>query len=287
MKLMPTENVSGADNQQETSFEFYYFTGFCCGEISISLLRLSNRKSKKGGVYYTPDITVCNADLPLLKEVNSVIADDCGVISKVKGAYNISFRGKKKVKKVLSFFKKYPPIAGDLIKSRIALIIKAIEILEANRSYRRSSQKQIQLEEIRTQFSQIKKTAISISNFPQKIFRKNAIGHFLSGVFDAEGSVGLKSNGKYKQPFVAIAMKDRKIVELFKDFFRVGHFHERPKENILHFEIGAKKEVLFVLHQFSENYPSRLLKVKRKMEKLRRILNDYTLGSQLLVGKKI
>lgn len=266
----------GADNQQEMFNEFYYFTGFCCGEISFSLLKLSNRKSKKGGVYYTPDITVSNADKSLLKKINKAIADNCGIISKVKGAYNLSFRGKEKVKKVLTFFSKYPPITGDLVQSRLALITNAVEILEADKSYRRSYLKQIQLEGIRSQFSQVKKTAIPISNFPQRFFRKDTIGHFLSGVFDAEGSIGLKSNGTHKQPFVAIAMKDRKIVELFRNFFKVGHIHARPEENIYHFEVGAKKEVLFVLQLFSKTYPSKLSKVRRKGEKLKQILNDYT-----------
>jgi hypothetical protein len=276
MNPMPTENAPGADNQQET-LEFLYFTGFCCGEISFSLLRLSNRKSNKGGVYYTPDITVSNADLALLKEVNLVIAENCGIISKVKGAYNLSFRGKIKVKKVLSFFAKYPPIAGDLFQSRYVLIIRAIKILEAGKSYRRSIQKQKLLEKIRTQFSQVKKTAVPISSFPQKTFDKNKIGYFLSGVFDAEGSVGLKTNGNRKQPFFAIAMKDVKIVELFKSFIGFGNIHPRPKEKMIHFEIGAKKEVLFALQMFSENYPSKLAKVRRKIERLKRILNDYTL----------
>lgn len=63
---MPTDNASSADNQQETVQVPYFFTGFCCGEISCSLLRLSNRKSKTGGVYYTPDITITNADYSLL-----------------------------------------------------------------------------------------------------------------------------------------------------------------------------------------------------------------------------
>lgn len=283
---MPTENVLGADNQQETSNESFYFTGFCSGEISFSLLRLSNHKSKKGGVYYTPDITVSNADESLLNKINSVVADNCGIKSKIKGAFNLSFRGKRKVRKVLSFFAKYPPIVGDLFQSRLALIIKAVEILEANKSYRRSNQTKLQLEKIRTRFSQIKKTAVPTNKFPQEIFDKNTIGYFLSGVFDAEGSLGIKSNGSRGQPFVAVAMKDSRIVELFRDFLNVGHIHARPKENMSHFEIGAKNEVLYVLQSFFKNYPSKLLKVRRKVEKLRRILNDYTLGSQVKLGRR-
>lgn len=277
---MSTDNVFGADNQQETLYLFYY-TGFCCGEISCSLLRLSNRKSKIGGVYYAPDITISNADKSLLKECNQIVADGCGVISKIKGGYNLSIRGKVKVKKILNFFKNYPPIVGDLVLSRLALINKAIEVLENRKSYRRSRSEQKQLERIRKQFVRIKATAIPISKYPQKIINQNAIGYFLSGILDAEGSVGLKSNGSRKQPFLAVAMKDYKIVELFKDFLKVGNIHYRPKEKIHHFGIGVKREVLSALRLFSDIYPSKLKKVKRKISKLQRILNDYTPGSRI------
>lgn len=277
---MSTDNVFGADNQQETLYLFYY-TGFCCGEISCSLLKLSNRKSKIGGVYYTPDITISNADKSLLEECNQVIADGCGVISKIKGGYNLSIRGKIKVKKTLNFFKNYPPILGDLVLSRLALISKSIVVLEGRKSYRRSRSEQEQLEKIRRQFVKIKATAIPISKYPQKNINQDAIGYFLSGILDAEGSVGLKSNGSRKQPFLAVAMKDYKIVELFKDFLKVGNIHRRPKEKIYHFEIGAKNEVLFALQLFSDKYPSRLKKVRKRIYKLQRILNDYTPGTRI------
>jgi len=278
---MPTDNVFGADNQQETLCLFYY-TGFCCGEISCSLLRLSNRKSKIGGVYYTPDITISNADRTLLEECNQIIADGCGNISRIKGGYNLSVRGKIKVKKILNFFKNYPPIVGDLVLSRLFLINKAIEVLESRKSYRRSNSEQKQLERIRKQFIEIKATANPISKYSQKVINQDAIGYFLSGILDAEGSVGLKSNGSSKQPFLAVAMKDRKIVELFRDFLKIGHIHYRPKEKIHHFEIGAKREVLFALQLFSDKYPSKLEKVKKRIHKLQRILNDYTPEPKLI-----
>ncbi len=79
---MPTENASSADNQQEALSNFYY-TGFCVGEMSCSLLKLSNKKSKNGGVYYMPDITISNQYKPLLEEMNKIIADNEGVISSI------------------------------------------------------------------------------------------------------------------------------------------------------------------------------------------------------------
>lgn len=281
---MSTDNASSADNQQETLSESFYFTGFCCGEMSCSLLKLSNRKSKKGGVYYTPDITVSNADYFLLQEINRLVCDSLGVISTIKGGYNLSFRGKEKVKKALKFFTRFPPIAGDLALSRLFLISKSIKVLEKQRAYRRTASIQTSLEDIRTQFSNVKTKAVPISNFRQQVFSRDAIGHFLSGILDAEGSVGVKSNGKSRQPFVAVAMKDEKIVRLFKSFFHLGHIHLRPKEKMFHYEIGAKAEVLKILNVFTKDYPVKLRKTQERIEKVQRILNDYTLDPQLKRG---
>lgn len=273
-----TNKLSGADNQQETLQASFYYTGFCSGEMSCSLLRLSNRKSKSGGIYYTPDLTVSNADLSLLKKINRIIAGGKGIISPVKGGYNLSIRGKAKVKKALSFFDRFPPIVGDLTLSKLALLRKALRVLEARKSYRRSLKEQKQLERIRAKFARMKKTGKPSFNYPQRIFLADSIGYFLAGVLDAEGSVGIKKSGG-SQPFVAIALKDRKIVELFKEFLGRGNIHLRPKEKIYHFEIGARKDVLITLRLFTRVYPSKLSKMVERVKVLQRILNDYTPGS--------
>lgn len=277
---MVTDNVSSADNQQEMPQSLFYYTGFAAGEMSCSLLKLSNRKSKSGGVYYTPDITISNSDRSLLLKINKIIADGRGVISETKGGYNLSIRGKNKVKKALVFFRNYPPITGELVLSKLLLITNALILLEKKDEYRRSLAKQNRLENIRRMFKKLKKTAIPISQFIKQNESVDATGYFLSGVFDAEGSVGIKKNGNKGQPFVAVAMKDRKIVELFKNFLGYGHIHYRPKEKIYHFEIGKRGEVLLTLRLFSEVYPSRLTKMKKRMNRLQQILNDYTPGSQ-------
>lgn len=214
-----------------------------------------------------------------LIEVNKIVCDNCGITSKVKGAYNLSIRGKRKVKIALAFFAKYPPIVGDLVLSRLALISKAVKILESQKSHKRSLVIKNQLEAIRRSLVKIKKTAIPIREFQQNNFDRNSIGYFLAGILDAEGSVGLKSNGSSKrQPFLAVAMKDKKIVELFKEFLNVGHIHLRPHEKMSHFEIGAKREVLYALDLFLNKYPSRLAKSRQRLVNLHWILNDYTLG---------
>ena len=71
-------------------------------------------------------------------------------------------------------------------------------------------------------------------------------------------------------------MQDKKIIELLKDFLGFGHIHLRPKEKIYHFETGSRTAVLKAFWQFLETYPVGLLKMKERMKRLRRILNDYT-----------
>lgn len=269
--------MTGADNQQETLLDhLYYYTGFCIGEFSCSLLKLSNRKSKKGGIYYTPDITISNKELPILMEVNCLVASGLGIITSIKGGYNLSVRGKRKVKKILHFFDRYPPIAGDLACSRIFLMRKVLTQLESQRTYRRKNEVQDQLEKYRKMFKKLKRTAVPIKNFRQTNFREQSIGYFIAGVLDAEGSIGIKKCGLRSQPFVAVAMKDKKVIELFKSFLRVGNIRLRSRDKLYHYECGSKSAVLKILGIFSTIYPSKLSKTKKRINDLQRILNDYT-----------
>lgn len=267
----------GADNQQETSL--YYYTGFCVGELSCSLLRLSNKKSKHNGVYYTPDITITNADYLLLEVINQIFGKGCGVITNVKGAFNLSFRGKRKVSIILQLFKKYPPIVGDLAKSKILVTSQALSLLENNKSWKRLPQTTEKLEEYRKILHIIKHDAKPYKQFTQNNFDATAIGHYLSGVWDAEGSIGMKHSGERLQPFAAIAMKEFQIIKLFHSFFDKGNIHFR-KGNVVHWECGAKQDVIDIIEVFTTTYPSHLKKMTTRMKKVRRILNDYTPNSR-------
>lgn len=268
--------MSGADNQQETSL--YYYTGFCVGELSCSVLKLSNKKSRKSGVYYSPDITITNADLSLLTEINQVIGNNLGVITPVKGAYNLSFRGKRKVRVVLQFFDRYPPIVGDLALSKLNILSLALVKLEGSKELKRSFSTTYKLEKYRKQLRNIKQNATPLKQYSQNNFDPVSIGYFLSGIWDAEGSVGMKKNGQKQQPFVAVAMKDQKIIHLFHEYFEKGHIHYR-KGNVVHWECGAKRDVLHIIAIFTEVYPSKLSKILDRMQRVRRILNDYTPSS--------
>ena len=87
--LNSTDNALSADNQQEASrfCNYYYYTGFCVGELSCSVIRATDKRGK--GYYFMPDITISNADLNLLKEINQIVASDIGNISPIKGGYNL------------------------------------------------------------------------------------------------------------------------------------------------------------------------------------------------------
>lgn len=168
----------------------------------------------------------------------------------------------------------------------------ALTILENRKTYRRTKREESLLEEIRSKFKNLKTSAIpfykigdlesSAYSIPKTNFAKNVIGYFLAGVFDAEGSVGIKKNGSKGQPFFAIAMKDKKVIELFKSFIGFGHIHNRPKEKMIHYEIGSKVEVLKTINMFLKDYPPKLPKMIIRMKNLRRVLNDYTPSSNLL-----
>jgi hypothetical protein len=275
---MITKNASTAGNQQETNDDSnYYISGFCAGEMSCSVIKQT--RNYGSGFSYSPDFTVTNADINLLKQVNYVLAQGKGVISKVKGAYNLSFRGKQKVKSVLDFFAKYPIIVGKLANSRLFLLEKACATLNRKEGSTRRLRNEVkQVEQIRSRLREIKiqgNDAV-IESPPSNKHSRRAKGFFLSGVFDADGSIGLRKRGRTYQPFMAVAMKDKEIPLLFQRYFNFGYIYKRSKSNIYHFETGKRANVYKALKTFLFQYPSRQCCKRKKLEKLLRILNDYT-----------
>ncbi len=272
---MSGENVSSdADNQQET---LYYFSGFLTGEGSISLIKATNKKGGTG-FYFTPDITVSNADLHLLEEVNQVIAQNRGIITAIKGGYNLSFRGKEKVKLVLSFLNKYPPIAGDLIREKILLLKQAIAILSKKQnSNKRLNKEVIRIEKLRSRLKEIKKDAKPRKNFLNVPANHKEIGYFLAGIVDAEGSMGWRKSGDRLQPYFCVLMREEAIINLLQKYFDCGHIYYRPAEKLFHFETGKRENVFELCSFFLHKSPVRLTKNIVRMRDIQRILNDYTL----------
>lgn len=260
-----------------TSQAFYY-SGFCAGEMSCSVLKMGN---KGKGYYYTPDITVANSDKALLHQLNTVIAQEKGHITAIKGGYNLSIRGRERVKNVLSFFEQYPFLTGDIVNSKVEVLKKAVSCLnERRQSNVRSSDQAIFIEECRAQLQEMKKTGLPLQTFAPIKADTHSIGYFLCGVFDAEGSVGLKRSRGFYQPFFAVAMKDEKIIYLFHDFLGYGNVYFRPESGVYHYETSSFQSVSTTLGIFSNVYPSRQQHMRERLDKLKGILNDHTRGTE-------
>lgn len=268
-----TDNASSdPENQQETSQvpRFFYYTGVCVGELSCSVIRANDNRGR--GFFFCPDITISNADIDLLKEINGVIASNAGNISPIKGGYNLKFRSKRKVGIVLQFFEKYPVIAGDIAKTKLQLIR---DVLPAIGKTSKVVDRLNVIERCRKDFKDLKLKGLVNEETNSNSFTDEEIGFFLAGIIDAEGSCGLKKSGFRKQPFFAVAMKDLKIIQLIENFIGCGNIHKRSDDGLYHWETNSKSDVLKIINTFMTKYPSKLKKMRDRMEYVRRILNDY------------
>ena len=265
----------GADNQQDT---LNYFSGFIAGESSISLIKATNKRGGTG-FYFTPDLTVSNSDLSILKEINRVVANEGGVISSIKGGYNLSIRGKVRVKTVLNFLDKYPLIAGDLAREKIEILKSAILTLSEKQGKGIRLVGEIsKIEKLRGRLKEIKESAKAEKHLPDVRASQKGIGSYLAGIVDAEGSMGLRKCGKRSQPYFCVLMREEAIIDLFLKYFGFGNKYYRPKEKLFHFETAKTANVLRLCEFFLDNCPVRLDKNIQRLRNLQRILNDYTLG---------
>ena len=271
-----SKNASSADNPQETLIEKnYYYAGFFAAEMSCCVIKAANR-NPVGHYYFAIDITVSNADKLLLENINQVVMRGNGVITPIKGAFNLSARGKKRVHAVLNFFNRYPIIVGDLAKNRIMLMEEALAYLEAYRGSSKHQNKIKVMDQIRKKLRMIKENAKVSKLFDQKHVSRDVVGYFLSGVLDGEGSFGFKKSKDRLQPFFAIAMKDRKIIQLLREFIQYGKVRHR-NDGVYHYEINHSKVLLNVCSLFLTRYPLRHARQRERMQHLQqRILNDYT-----------
>lgn len=270
---MSGKKVPSADNQQET---LYYFSGFLAGEGSISVIKANNTKGRSG-YYYTPDITISNADKNLLEEMNRIIGKSKGVITRIKGGFNLSFRGKEKVENVVTFLDHFPPLYGRRIREKLDLLKQAILILrKKEKQPKRLPREGERIEKIRLRLKILKKGVIprNIRSFSK--VKRAAIGYFLSGIVDAEGSMGLRKVGKRLQPFFAVAMREEQIIKKLKTFLSFGNIYYRPKNLLWHYETAKQEKVLRLCKIFLEKYPVKLMKNVNRLKELERILNDYT-----------
>ncbi|MEK7128758.1 MAG: LAGLIDADG family homing endonuclease [Patescibacteria group bacterium] len=266
-------------NPQETLKEDnFYYAGFFAAEMTCSVIKAANY-NPAGHYYYAIDITVTNKDRSLLQNVNEVVMKGGGIISPVKGAFNLSARGKNRVRVVLDFLDRYPIIIGDFAKNRVALLKDALLYLEAHRGSSEHRKKIEVMDVIRKKLRRIKEfgTAKSCS---QERAGKNSIGYFLAGVLDGEGSFGFKKSGNRRQPYFAVAMKDKKIIELFRKYLQHGNVRRR-KDGLYHYEINHSQVLKKICKLFLTRYPLRHARQRERMAKLQRILNDYTQNPSL------
>ena len=90
-----SKNALSADNPQEMlNANKFWFSGFMSAEMSCSIIKATNKNPK--GFYYTVDLTVTNADREVLNEINREVMNGRGIITSVKGAYNLSAEEKIK-----------------------------------------------------------------------------------------------------------------------------------------------------------------------------------------------
>jgi len=261
------------DNPQETlNEENYYYTGFFVAEMSCCVIKAANC-SLVGHHYFAPDITVSNADRGLLESIDIAVMQGSGVISPIKGGYNLSARGKKRVREVLDFFDRYPIIAGDLAIERIALIREALEFLEANRGSTKHQAKTKVMDDIRVKLRIIKERGIASRSYCTGSTKKDTVGYFLAGVLDGDGSFGTKKSNKRQQPFFAIAMKDKNVIELVRDFIGHGNIRLR-KDGVYHYETNHRQVLKDVCSLFLTQYPLRHKEQRKRLKHLQRILND-------------
>lgn len=261
------------DNPQEMLKSNFYFSGFMAGEMSCSIIKVTNTNPQ--GHYYAVDITVTNADTRLLTEVNRVVMNNRGLMTSVKGAYNLCARGKDKVRVVLNFLERYPILIGDLAKNRIIILKTALMYLNNHRGHVFQTEKTVEMEKLRRKLREIKVSSVVDQVFDLSITDKDSLGYFFAGVIDGEGSFGVKSSGIYKQPFFAIAMKDKKIVEALRNFVDHGTIRLR-KDGAYHLEINHRVILKNICDMFLNQYPLRHQRQRQRLQTLQQILNDYT-----------
>ncbi len=269
------------DNPQETlKEENYYYAGFFAAEMSCAVIKATNH-NPVGHYYFALDITVSNADTVLLAKVNDVVMGGHGVISPIKGAYNLSARGKVRVRTVLDFLRRYPIIAGECAQARIALMREALAYMELHRGAHAQTAKSEAMDDIRKKLRTIKEIGVTQQSYPRIRASKNAIGHFLAGVLDGDGSFGFKKSGDRLEPYLAVGMKDRKIIELFREFVQHGKVRRR-NDGLYHLELNQRSMLQDISSIFLTTYPLQHVRQRARMQNLQRILNDYTRNQVLI-----
>ena len=151
----------------------------------------------------------------------------------------------------------------------------ALDYLSDHRGHKFQLEKSEQMAKLREKLKEIKVSSIVDREYNLINTDKDSLGYFLSGVIDGEGSFSIKSSGLYKQPFFAIAMKDKKIIETLNKFIGYGKVRLR-KDKAYHLEITNKIILKKIIDLFLNRYPLRHQRQRKRLQILQQILNDYT-----------
>jgi len=187
------------------------------------------------------------------------------------GGYNLSMRGKEKVRLILDYFDSFPIIVGDLAQSRLLILREAFDLQSQTGRTKRSPATEAAMEQYRALLQQIKKSGQPYQEFERIYADHESVRQFLAGIVDAEGSIGFKKHGRTNEPFFAVAMKDKKIVELFPEFLGFGTIRHRG-DGLYHYEVNRASDVLKAIKVFISLCKHE--ETKARMEQVKRILND-------------
>jgi hypothetical protein len=132
------------------------------------------------------------------------------------------------------------------------------------------------IEILRQKLKELKMNGKSNIKFQRKVTSERLVGSFLSGIVDAEGSMGFRKCGNRHQPYFTVGMREEAIIDLFQEFFGFGSKYYRPAQKLYQFETGKKENVFWLANCFLEKYTIKLSKNRKRLQKLQRTLNDYT-----------
>jgi hypothetical protein len=180
-------------------------------------------------------------------------------------------RGKEKVRLILDYFDSFPIIVGDLAQSRLLILREAFDLQSQTGRTKRSPATEAAMEQYRALLQQIKKSGQPYQEFERIYADHESVRQFLAGIVDAEGSIGFKKHGRTNEPFFAVAMKDKKIVELFPEFLGFGTIRHRG-DGLYHYEVNRASDVLKAIKVFISLCKHE--ETKARMEQVKRILND-------------
>jgi len=222
-----------------------YWVGLMDGNGSIQV----NHWRKKGLQYrLVIKLKETELNISMLQKLSFAVGGNVRISSKNENVLWLE-NDRKKIQRILSIFKTYPPLTFRL-QSQLAFLIKCLEIQDVewylkNRSFKYEK------------FTQV----INQANlfFPSSLRKRNYFPSWLSGFIEAEGcfSKRLSKNNSF-----SIGQKNEKsLLTEIRDYFQAKNTIRTIQTSFFFLEI-YKKENLDLIQKHFQTYP--LLGEKRK-----------------------